>query len=267
MTIDLAGKPIAITGASSGIGLETALACARAGMPVALAARREDRLQQARASIEQTGGKAITVRCDVTNPDECANLVEQTIRAFGGIYAVFANAGYGFEAPVLDTTDEQLKDIFETNFYGTLHTIRPAIEPMRRAGAGHILICSSAAAKIGIPHLSAYSATKAAQDHIGRALRIELTGTGIFVSTVHPIGTDTEFSDVVTQRSGPAPRRARTPARFRQPATRVARAVVNCLRRPKGEVWTSLSTRMFFGVTTAFPTLADAILRRHFKRP
>src|SRR5262249_55651912 len=126
--IDLTGKPIAITGASSGIGLATALACARAGMPVALAARREDRLSAAVEKIRATGGKAIAVRTDVDKPEDCRALVERTVSEFGSIYAIFANAGYGAFMPIATTPDEDLRAIFETNFWGTLNTIRPALE-------------------------------------------------------------------------------------------------------------------------------------------
>src|ERR1044071_8891757 len=125
MVIELAGRPITITGASSGIGLATALACARAGMPVTLAARREDRLTEAVEKIRSAGGKAIAVRADVNNPDDCRALVERTVSEFGSIYAVFANAGYGAFMPISTTPDDDLRAIFETNLWGTLNTIRP----------------------------------------------------------------------------------------------------------------------------------------------
>jgi short-subunit dehydrogenase len=261
--IDLAGKPIAITGASSGIGMVTALACARAGMPVALAARREDRLRDVADRIRRLGGDAIVVRCDVTRPDDCATLVDRTVDAFGSIYSIFANAGYGVEGEIETLSDAALRDIFEVNFWGTMNTIRPALPHMRRAGQGHVLICSSVVSKMGIPTLGAYSATKAAQDHIGRALRIELHPT-IRVSTVHPIGTDTEFSQVVTERSGGRVRTARAPEGFRQSADVVADAIVRCLRRPRGEVWTSTRGRAIAALATLAPEFADACLRKYF---
>ncbi|MDX2131525.1 MAG: SDR family NAD(P)-dependent oxidoreductase [Planctomycetota bacterium] len=263
MPADLAGRPIAITGASSGIGMVTALACARAGMPVALAARRIDRLHEVAETIRKGGGRAIAVPCDVVKPDDCAALVERTVAEFGSIYAIFANAGYGIEGEIERTADDALRDIFEVNFWGTLNTIRPAIPHMRRAGAGHILICSSVVSKMGIPTLGAYSATKAAQDHIGRAMRIELHPT-IHVSTVHPIGTNTEFSQVVTARSGNRARTARAPEGFRQPPEAVANAIVRCLRRPRGEVWTSFRGRAIAALATLAPELADWGLRRYF---
>lgn len=263
MPLDLQGLPIAITGASSGIGLATALACARVGMPVVLAARRIDRLESGVKQIVSQGGRAIAIPCDVTRPDDCERLVEQAEQAFGPLYSIFANAGYGIEGPMLDVPDEAMRSIFETNFYGTLHTIRPAMTKFLARKKGHALICSSCVSKAGVPYLSAYSATKAAQDHIGRALRIEVAGSGVHVSTVHPIGTDTEFSEIVTRKST-GPRRARAPQAFRQTSEHVAEAVVRCLRRPKGEVWTSIPAKVVAGISVVTPGIFDWGLRRRF---
>src|SRR5207237_1833907 len=98
--MDLTGKPIAITGASSGIGRATAIACARAGMPVAVGARRADRLESLSAEIAAAGGRAIAVQMDVDKPEDCQRLIDRTIGAFGSIYAVFANAGFGLHKPI-----------------------------------------------------------------------------------------------------------------------------------------------------------------------
>src|ERR1044071_3959181 len=174
--MDLSGKPIAITGASSGIGRATAAACAAAGMPVALGARRLEKLQAAVDEIRRAGGRAIAVEMDVDRPRDCDAFVERTVGEFGSIHAVFANAGYGLERPIAAITDAELRAIFETNFFGTMNTIRPALAAMK--GAGHVLVCSSCLAKVGTPFVGAYSATKAAQDHIARAMRIEMRGTG-----------------------------------------------------------------------------------------
>src|SRR5258705_7257353 len=107
-------------------------------------------------------------------------------------------------------TDAGLRAILECNFFGTMHTVRAALEPMRRNPPaadgirGHILICSSCLAKMPVPLNGAYSATKAAQNHVGRAMRLELAGEGIAVSTVHPVGTTTEFFEEMARRSGVA---------------------------------------------------------------
>ena len=262
--IDLRGKPIAITGASSGIGRAAAVACAGAGMPVALAARRVEKLRTAVDEITRAGGRAIAVPTDVDRPEDCRALVDRTVTEFGSIHAVFANAGYGFEKPMHRTSDAEVRAIFETNFFGTLSTIRPALERMLAAGSGHILVCSRCLSKVGIPFLGPYSATKAAQDHIARAMRGELAGSGIAVSSVHPIGTRTEFFEQVGVRSGPDEGSLHTPELFMQPPERVARAIVRRLRSGRGgEVWTSNTVRLTFAFLNAFPSLGDWVIARY----
>ena len=265
MAIDLSGKPIAITGASSGIGAATAIACARAGMPIALGARRQDRLREVVDLIRARGGRAIAVACDVDQPQDSQRLIDRCASEFGGVYALFANAGYGFESRVLDMDDARIEAIFRTNFYGTLHAIRAAAPRMLEARAGHILICSSCLSKLAVPMYAAYSATKAAQDHFGRALRLELAGTGVSCSTVHPVQTSTEFSVRTTAESDGKAVMTGSGRSSQTPET-VARAIVRCLRKPKGEVWTSRGTRLAFALATAWPGLADRVIAKEWKR-
>jgi short-subunit dehydrogenase len=107
--------------------------------------------------------------------------------------------------------------------------------------------------------------SKAMQDHWARALRIELAGSGVHVSSVHPIGTTTEFFDVSAARSSTKGGLfERTPKAFMQSPERVARAVVACLKRPRGEVWTSLPTRLALAASVAAPGVTDWLLRKKF---
>lgn len=264
--VELAGKPIAITGASSGIGRAAAIACARAGMPVGLGARRGDRLHALTDEIARDGGRALAVTCDVADPRQTEALVARTVEAFGSIYAVFANAGYTLETPTPDMTDADLRALLETNFFGTLNTIRPALARMREAGCGHVLVCSSCLSKIAVPHYAAYTISKAAQDFYARALRIELDHTSIHVSTVHPIGTRTELFEKAADRIAHRRLIDGSSDRFMQSPDRVARAVLSCLRRPRPEVWTSQTVRLVMSLSTVSPRLTDAALGRLLTR-
>lgn len=266
MPESLKGLPILITGASSGIGLAAAYACARAGMPVALTARREDKLAEAAAKISEAGGRAVAIRCDVSDPRDCELAVSRATEALGPLYAVFANAGYGFESPVFGMDEARLRELFETNFFGTLNIIRPALGGMLERRAGHVLICSSGLSKISLPNFSAYCASKAMQDHFGRSLRLELAGSGVRVSTVHPVSTETEFSGVVSRLNGGGRRSVRTPKGMRQTAEHVAGCIVKCLRSPRGEVWPAPLARFVLAFATAFPGLADRALARRQSR-
>jgi short-subunit dehydrogenase len=264
----LRDRVVAITGASSGIGAATALECARAGMHVVLAARREERLEAVARQVRDLGRRALVVRCDVRNDADVEKLVAATLAEFGRLDVMFANAGYGLTLPVADTTDRQMRDIFETNYYGTLRAVRAALPPMRARHDGHIVICSSAASEIAPPRYGAYAATKAAQDAIACALRAEVAGEGIFVTSVHPIGTHTEFFAQAAEMSNGVidPNGGGTPVAVRQSPEHVARCIVRGLRRPRAEVWPNPWSRLGIAVVTAFPGLGARALRRMMRR-
>jgi NADP-dependent 3-hydroxy acid dehydrogenase YdfG len=275
---DLRDQVFAITGASSGIGAATAVEAAKAGMHLALAARRTDKLEEVAKQIEGLGRQALRVACDVDKDEDVKAFIAQAHRHFGRLDAVFANAGYGVYAPIAQTsphvqaiTDAQLRAMFETNFYGTMRVIREAMPILLAQGRGHLLICSSAASKVGPPFYGAYAATKAAQECVASALRAELTGKReIFVTTVHPIGTKTEFSQRVRDEMGAdaARMKSNTPDMFRQPVERVALSIVRCMRKshPEPEVWPHLPTRFMLALIDAFPRLGEWGLKRHYKR-
>lgn len=268
--IDLTGKPILIAGASSGIGAATAIACAKAGMPVLLTARREEKLKAVAERIREAGGIAEYTAADITSPEDCERAVAACVERFGSVYSVFANAGYGFDATVAECLaddpsspdTDRIRAIFETNFFGTLNAIRPAIPRMVEAGAGHVLICSSSIGKFAVPRYGPYCATKAAQWHIARAMNAELRPKGVFVSSVHPIGTRTEFFDEAAKRSDGKALTDNTPSLFMQPPERVAKGIVKCLRKPRAEIWTSLPVQLIAGVLTAAPNATDWMLHR-----
>lgn len=263
MARDLTGRVIVITGASSGIGAATALACARAGLDVVLHGRQADALARVADGVHQAGRAAELVLGDVTTPGLSAQLLDAAEARFGRCDVVFANAGYGLHSPMHTLDEAALRRIFEVNFFAATELLALAARRMIAAGCrGHLLMCSSAVARLTLPGLGAYSATKAAQHHVCRAMRMDLRGHGIAVSSVHPIGTRTPFFARAAEMSG-QPRAAAQdiggPAWTRQPPERVARAVVRCLRRRNPEVWTSFGVRFAAAVMTVFPRTMDAL--------
>ena len=263
---DLTDKIVVITGASSGIGRATAVACAQAGMNAVINARRADKLKAVAEQIESMGRKAEIVCGDVTDPETSARLLDAATQCFGGFDVVFANAGYGVRSSVCDMEDWELREMFEVNFFAANGLLREAARRLiRERRRGHLLMCSSSVARFALPRFGAYCATKSAQAHICQALRAELRPYHICVSSVHPIGTTTEFYDVVGRRSHPGENAAsllqQTPQRFIQSPELVARAVVACLRKPRPEVWTSHTVRWFAAAVTAFPSLARIVFK------
>ncbi len=265
---DLRGKTIIITGASSGIGAATAIAAAEAGMKVVAVARRADRLDLLTQRIRSLGSDALPVAVDITSPSATTAILDAATNRFGGFDAVFANAGFGIDLPVHETADLDLRRIFEVNFFASADLIRESARRLISAGRrGHLLMCSSCLAKFTLPSLGAYSATKAAQAHLCRAMRFELRPHNIEVASVHPITTTTEFFAVASGDSGPVSKLPdHAPKMFVQPPERVARAVIKCLRRPRSEVWTSIIVRTVAGFMTVCPPLMDMVISREARR-
>ena len=139
----------------------------------------------------------------------------------GGIDTLVCNAGYGSVRTVAETSHDEMRRMFETNVFGTTDCIHAAVPIMRKqelrdGWRGQIMIVSSAAAKRGLPFFGPYSATKAAQLSIAEALRVELKADRIAVTSVHPVGTNTEFFDTAEKQTGL--RRPTTDTKVRQSA-------------------------------------------------
>jgi len=207
MPAELSDKVILITGASSGIGAATAVACAEAGMHVTLAARREDKLKQVAQRCVAAGPpgiKAQWVVCDVDDDKAVRRAFAESWTYFGRLDAVFANAGVGLTKPVLATALAEHQSLLNTNYLSTVRTLLVANEYFKRtpSGLGHFVICSSCLSDLGLPNNAVYSATKAAQKALADGLRAEVARRGLHVTSVHPIGTRTEFFDTSAKRSG-----------------------------------------------------------------
>jgi NADP-dependent 3-hydroxy acid dehydrogenase YdfG len=219
----MASDPVLIiTGASSGIGAESARQAAAAGYRVVLGARREDEL---RALAEEIGtDRALAVRCDVTEWADCEGLAAAAIDAYGGFDAVFANAGFGATRGFLEETPEHWRSMVLTNVLGVAQTIRATLPHLLERDAGHYLITSSVAGRRALPG-SLYSATKWAVTAIGEALRQELRqmhdNHRIRVTLIEPGMVDTPFFD-----NRPGPDRALH-------EEDIARAVVYALSQPE----------------------------------
>jgi NADP-dependent 3-hydroxy acid dehydrogenase YdfG len=185
-------KVLLITGASSGIGAETARHAAKEGYRLALCARSKDKLD---ALVDELGAdRAFATTCDVTDFEDQRKMVRAVIDHFGRIDAVFANAGTGGEpggfsgAPV-----ESWKTMVDVNILGAAYTLRASLEEIKK-NKGHVLLTGSVAGRRTLAG-SMYSATKWAVSAIGYGVRAELEGTGVRVTLIEPGMVDTPFFD------------------------------------------------------------------------
>ena len=257
-------RVIAITGASAGIGRATALRLARDGAAVAICARRRDLLDAVAAEIVAGGGQALAVVADVTRAADVDAFVAQTVARFGRLDVMLCNAGFGIAGAIDEIAPDQMQKLMDVNYTGTYHATRAALPLFRRQGSGHVIMVSSIVGKRGVPYMGAYSATKFAQVGLAECLRSELAGTGIHVTLVYPVSTETEFFDVMSRESGAAVTRAMGP---RQSVEVVADAIARAIERPVPEVYPHVMSRLLVILNALAPGFTDGVVKRFGRKP
>lgn len=195
----LKDKVVFITGASSGIGLLTAQMLSEKGAVPVLAARSGRKLAEASAGI---AGKHGVKTLDVTREDEVRRAIEEVIREYGRIDILLNNAGYGKFEPATDMPSAEFERMMDVNYMGTVRCAKAVLPHMLERRSGQIVNVASMAGKIGTAKSTAYTATKHAVLGFSNALRQELRGTGITVSTVNPGPIDTPFFDIADPSGG-----------------------------------------------------------------
>lgn len=215
--MEIKGKTVVITGASSGIGRAAALEFARRGANVVLAARRSFPLEEVAGACRRLGVSATAIPTDVTKRDDCLSLMN----AAGTIDVLVNNAGFGTFDLIESAKAEDFEAMMDTNYLGTVYCTQAALPQMLARKSGSIVIVASIAGLMGYARMGAYCATKFALVGFAEALRDEVIGRGVQVALVCPGTTDTEF--FVNAERGKLPGAERlTPALSPE---RVARAI------------------------------------------
>jgi len=255
-------RVVIVTGASSGIGLETALAFAREGARVVLAARNETKLREIADAHPEWRDRLLPVPADVTNDDDVRRLVATTVAKFGRVDILVNNAGVGMRATFEDTPLDDARALMDVNLYGPIRCIQAVLPQMRRQGAGQIVNVGSVLSMVVAARNSVYCASKFALLALSDTLRIELHGTGIEVISVLPAYTDTPFFDNMYHYGGPA---RQSPFAGQHPS-RVAQALLRGCARHKRQVVLTVSARLAIWLRRLCPALLDAAVRRSAQR-
>jgi short-subunit dehydrogenase len=245
-----------ITGASGGIGAQTARCLAAAGYRVVLVARRQDRLEQLAAEIRAAGGAAEALVADLAHSQGPQAVHDAVMQRCGGIDVLVNNAGFGWYGWTSDMPWATAQDMLQVNTAALTQLIVLFLPVMRRAGRGHVINVSSVAGSLPSQGVALYSATKSFVDALTTALYRELRGSGVHVSVVKPGPVLTEFYRTAE----------RLPLGSPVPGERlairpevVAEAILGLLRRPRRAVWVPGALSILPWVEAGFGWILDRL--------
>lgn len=255
----LEGKVAVVTGASSGMGAAIASALLAAGAKVVLAGRRAERLEEVRAQSAHPEN-ALAVPTDATRHKDLEALVAAAVGAHGGLDLLVNNAGVGYGGPLEDLRPAEVEYMLRLNLVAPIWLTRLALPLLHQRPEGRVVIVSSLAARIHVPGISVYCASKAGLMAFASSLRRELRGSGVGVMDVYPGTVDTEMVP-------PSVHRKMKEAGFSQgtplTAGEVAEKVVAGLRRGRRTLMlVKPPERALMGLNAVAPGAVDRLFGR-----
>ena len=252
-------RTVLVTGASSGIGRETALAFAAAGANLVLVARRAKVLAKVATEARKLGASTLVASADVTEAAAVAGAFRKAVKRFGAVDIVVNNAGVMIPSPVVDLRTADLRRMLDVNLVGALHVMQEAVKVMRPQGHGHIVNVGSLAGRRGFSPLGGYCATKFALVGLTEALRTELVGEHINVSLVLPGVIDTPMA---AQIQGDPQTADLWPEALNMPPSWVVWSIFLALRFRLAEIAVPPGTALIEKLAALAPGTTDTLLRR-----
>jgi uncharacterized protein len=251
MTQRLAGKNVVITGASSGIGRATAIEMARRGARVVIAARRSEALSEV---ARQIGANCTIAVADVSREDDCRRLIETA----GKVDVLVNNAGFAVFDPIAEATSNDLRQMIETNYLGTVWCTKAVLPQMLGRKSGAIVNVASIAGIMGYAGMGGYCASKFALVGFTEALRDEVIGRGVRVALVCPGTTETDFFVRAERKRMPAASRLIGGLR----PERVARVICDAAEDGRYRRILPAAAALYMRFKEITPRLAHLLMRR-----
>jgi short-subunit dehydrogenase len=249
---------VVITGASTGLGRAIALAFARRGVNLSLAARGEDALHQPAQEYRHFGSRTLVVPTDVTDEAAVQNLAQRTVQELGRLDIWVNNAAVIAFGRFEEIPSDIYRRVIETNLFGYIHGARAALPYFREQSSGTLINIASIDSLVGMPYTSPYVASKFAVRGFSESLREEMMGEPINICTIMPGSIDTPLFQHSANYSG----RASKPVPPVYDPAEVAEAIVACAENPKREVLVGSSARMMAAFHWIAPGLYERMIAR-----
>ena len=253
-------KVVLITGASSGIGRETAIEFAKLGANLILVARRKDKLKQTEDELKKYNVSILACQCDVSKKDQVKEMSETVLEKFSSVDILINNAGFAIYGSVSDLSISDIESQMETNYFGMVYCIKNFLPSMLKKESGHIVNVASVAASFGLPGIASYCASKFAMLGFSEGLKHELKDTGIEITVVSPIMVRTNFFDHPSFEKMPK----YSPTSL-DPKT-VAKTILKAANSSRLEIIVPSVVRGAIWMKSTFPFFINPILGKSFKK-
>ncbi|WP_428325083.1 SDR family NAD(P)-dependent oxidoreductase [Nitrosopumilus sp.] len=258
--MDFKNKTVLITGASSGIGKQTAIEFAKLGANIILVARRKEKLDELANELEKFNVTTFACKCDVSDKAQVKEMSKTVLEKFDFIDVLVNNAGFAIYGYVKDLSIDEIESQMETNYFGMMYCIKNFLPSMLDKKSGHIVNVASVAASFGLPGIASYCASKFAMLGFSEGLKHELHGTGVGITVVSPIMVRTDFFDHPSFEKMPK----YSPTSLSSKT--VAKAILKAAHSPRLEIIVPSVVRSAVWLKHTFPYFINPIMGKSFKK-
>lgn len=257
--MDYSDKVVVITGASSGIGRESALKFAKLHATIVLVSRNKNKLEEVAKELLKFQTQVLVCVCDVSQKEQVAQMSKQVLEKFSTVDILVNNAGFGIYGNFNDLKIEEIESQMATNYLGMMYCTKVFLPRMLEQKSGHIVNVASVAASFGIPAMAGYCASKFAMLGFSESLYHELKGSGVGITVVSPIMVKTNFFDHNSFNKMPKYTAALN-------AITVANAIVRAASSSRLEIVTPQIVRIAIWFKQTLPYLINPIVGKIFRR-
>jgi len=258
--VDFKNKVVLITGASSGIGKDTAIEFAKKGANIVLISRTKEKNEKVAEQLKQFNVTVLVCQCDVYKKDQVKEMSKTVLEKFDSIDILVNNAGFAIYGSVTDLSIDDIESQMETNYFGMIYCIKNFLPLMLDKKSGHIVNVASVAASFGLPGIASYCASKFAMLGFSEGLKHELKNTGVGITVVSPIMVRTNFFDHPSfekmPKFSPTSLSSKTVAKTILKAANSSRLEIIVPSVVRGAVW----------MKNTFPYFINPILGKAFKK-